>query len=137
MITTYNNVLVREALTSSARTNGTSNGVAVDTAVFSNNAREVMFIITTTVVTDGSHAISVEESDVVGSGYAAVDASRILGTIPGPILLADDDTFFTFGVRPTKRYVRLVVTTTTATTGGLFSAKAILANGSLHPVARS
>lgn len=137
MITVHNNVLVREALTSAARTNGTVNGTAVDTNVFGNGFREVTFIISTATVTDGSHAITVEESDVVGSGYAAVDSSRVLSGALPTIVLTDDDTFFVIGVRPTKRFVRLVAVTSGATTGGVYSAKAVLSNGSLHPVARS
>lgn len=136
VISVYNNTLAREALTSALRPTGTVQGTAVDTAVFSNNCREVMFIISTSTITNGSHAISVEESDVVGSGYAAVDATRVLGTIP-TITNTDSDTFFAFAVRPTKRYVRLVTTITAGATGGIYSAKALLANGSNHPVTRS
>ncbi len=136
MITTYNNTLAVLALTSAARTNGAANGVAVDTNQFNNNCRDVMFVITTGTITDGSVAVTVEESDSSGSGFAAVDSSCVLGSLP-TIVAADDDTVKSFGVRPTKRYVRVVATTSGATTGGVFSATAILGNGSLHPVARS
>lgn len=136
MITTHNNTLAVIALTSATRTNGAANGAAVDTNVFNNRFQDVAFVITTGTITDGSVAVTVEESDSSGSGYAAVDTSRVLGALP-TIVAADDDTVKSFGVRPTKRYVRIVATTSGATTGGVFSAVAVLGNGSIHPVARS
>lgn len=136
MITTYNNTLAVLALASATRTNGAANGAAVDTNQFNNNCRDVAFVITTGTITDGSVAVTVEESDQSGSGFAAVDSSRLLGSLP-TIAATDDDTVKSFGVRPTKRYVRIVATTSGATTGGVFSAVAVLGNGSLHPVARS
>lgn len=136
VITVYNNTLAREALTSALRPTGTVNGTAVDTAVFGNNCREVLFIITTSTMTNGSHVITVEESDTVGSGYTAVDPSRVMGTLP-TMTNTDSDTFFSFSVRPIKRYVRLVTTITAGATGGIYSAKALMANGNNHPVTRS
>lgn len=136
MITLYNNVLVREALLQAARTNGAANGVAVDTAIFNNMFRGVTFVISTATMTDGTVAVTVEESDSSGSGYAAVDSGRVIGSLPS-LLATDDDTVFSFGVRPGKRYVRLVATTSGSTTGGIFSAKAVLGNGNVNPVARS
>ena len=136
MINVYTNNLPVLALTSATRTNGAANGVAVDLNQFNNQCRDVMFVITTGTITDGSVAVTVEESDQSGSGFAAVDSSRVLGSLP-TIAASDDDTVKSFGVRPTKRYVRIVATTSGATTGGVFSATAVLGNGSLHPVARS
>ncbi len=136
MITIYNNTLAIIALTSATRTNGAVDGAAIDTNQFNNRFQDVAFVITTGTITDGSVAVTVEESDSSGSGFAAVDSSRVLGTLP-TIASTDDDTVKSFGVRPTKRYVRIVATTTGATTGGVFSAVALLGNGSIRPVARS
>lgn len=136
MITTHNNTLDVLALASATRTDGAANGVAVDTNLYGNRFRDVKFAIITGTITDGSVAVTVEESDSSGSGFAAVDSSRVLGSLP-TIVAADDDTVKSFGVRPTKRYVRIVATTSGSTTGGVFSAVAVLGNGSLHPVARS
>ena len=136
MITIYNNTLAIIALTSATRTNGAVDGAAIDTNQFNNRFQDVAFVITTGTITDGSVAVTVEESDSSGSGFAAVDSSRVLGTLP-TIASTDDDTVKSFGVRPTKRYVRIVATTTGTTTGGVFSAVALLGNGSIRPVARS
>jgi hypothetical protein len=136
MRTLYSNALVQNALLSQTVQTGTVNGAAVDTAVFSNRFCDVLFAIGSHTLTDGTYAFTVEESDSSGSGFAAVDSARVLGSLPS-FALTDDDLWKSFGVRPTKRYVRLVCTATSATTGGTLFAVAVLGNGSLHPVARS
>jgi hypothetical protein len=134
--TLYTNALVRVALTSAARTNGTVNGTTVDLGVFGNDFKSVLFVVQTGTITDGSHAISVQDSPD-GSAWAAVDASQIQGTAP-TIISTSDDTLFEVGYIPgTKQYVRLVATTSGATTGGVFSALAVLGSASSNPVARS
>lgn len=136
MKTTYNSALGQKALVQATVQTGTTNGLAVDTGVFNNNFRDVTFYIMSATLTDGSYAVTVEESDSSGSGYAAVDSSRVLGSLP-TFAATDDNVLNQFGVRPTKRYVRIVVTATGATTGGSLCAIAALGNGSLGPVARS
>jgi hypothetical protein len=131
----YSGTLTRRALTSVARTNGTANGDTVDTAVFGNNFRTVMFAILTATITDGSHVVSLEDSDN-GSAWSAVPADRIQGSLP-TIVAANDDTIFEVGCVVTRRYVRVVVTTSTATTGGVFGAVALLGAPSVSPPARS
>lgn len=136
MITAFNNTLAVKALASGTVQTGATNGIAVDTNVFNNNFREVLFVITSGTLTDGSYAVTVEESDSSGSGYAAVDSGRVQGSLP-TFAATDDAVVNSFGIRPTKRYVRLVVTATGATTGGVLSATAILGGGGNRPVARA
>lgn len=136
MRNTFSGTLAVKALASATVQTGTTNGLAVDTGVFGNNFRDVLFIVHSGALTDGSYAVTVEESDVSGSGYAAVDSSRVLGSLP-TFALTDDNVWNSFGVRPTKRYVRLVVTATGATTGGVLAATAVLGNGGNSPAARS
>lgn len=134
--TLYTNSLSRMALPSAARVNGTANGSTVDTGVFGNDFRSVLFVVTTGTIADGSHAITVQDSDD-GSSWAAADPSRIQGTQP-TIGATDDNVVFDVGyVVGTRQYVRLVVTTSGATTGGVFSAVAVLSGASSAPVARS
>lgn len=137
MRTTHNNTLAVKALASGTVQTGTTNGVAVDTGVFGNNFRDLAFVIQSGALTDGSYAVTVEESDASGSGYAAVPTRRVVGSLPSFASASDDDAVKSIGVRPTKRYVRVVVTATGATTGGVLAAVAVLGNGSLGPVARS
>jgi hypothetical protein len=136
MHTLYSQSLVAKALPSGTVQTGTTNGTAVDTGAFGNNCRDVLFVITSGTLTDGSYAVTVEESDASGSGYAAVDSARVQGSLP-TFALTDDNVQNSFGVRPTKRYVRLVVTATGATTGGVLVATALLGNGGITPPARS
>lgn len=136
MRTLYSQTLAAKALPSGTVQTGTTNGTAVDTAVFNNNCRDILFVITSGTLTDGSYAVTVEESDASGSGYAAVESWRVLGSLP-TFAVTDDNVQNSFGVRPTKRYVRIVVTATGATTGGVLVASAILGGGSLGPTARS
>jgi hypothetical protein len=134
--TLYNNTLTRTALASAARTNGTVNGTTVDLGVFGNDFRSVLFVVATATVTDGTHAITMQDSPD-GTNWTAVPAAKRQGSLPS-IVLADDDTLFTFGyIVDTNQYVRLVATTTGATTGGVFSAVAVLSEGSFAPVARA
>lgn len=134
--TLYTNSLVRVALPSAARTNGTVNGTTVDLGVFGNDFKSVLFVVQTGTITDGSHAISVQDSPD-GSAWAAVDTSQIQGTAP-TIISTSDDTLFEVGYIPgTKQYVRIVATTSGATTGGVFAAVAVLGEPSSRPVARS
>lgn len=136
MRTTYNSTLVQKALASATIQTGTTNGIAIDTGVFGNNFREVLFVIHSGALTDGSYAVTAEESDASGSGYAAVDSGRVVGSLP-TFALTDDNVWNSFGVRPTKRYVRVVVTAAGATTGGVLAATAVLGSGGNNPVARS
>lgn len=132
----YSQSLAVKALASATVQTGTTNGIAIDTAVFSNNFRDILFIVHSGALTDGSYAITVEESDSSGSGYAAVDTWRVLGSLP-TFASTDDNVWNSFGVRPTKRYVRIVITATSATTGGVLAATAVLGNGGNNPAARA
>lgn len=132
----YSNALPVLALQSQTVQTGTVNGAAVDTGVFSNNFRDVLFVLTSGTLTDGSYAVAVEESDSSGSGFAAVATDRVLGALPS-YAATDDNTVKYVGARPTKRYVRVTVTATSATTGGVLSGVALLGSGGNHPVTRS
>ena len=134
--TLYSHSLVRVALTSATRTNGAVNGTTVDLGVFGNDFRSVLFVVMTGTVTDGSHAITVQDSPD-GSAWAAADAASVQGSLP-TITGTNDDTVFEIGYIPgVKQYVRLVATTSGATTGGVFAAVAVLGGASSNPVARS
>lgn len=134
--TLYTQALAREALPSAgARTNGTVNGTSVDTGVFGNDFRSVLLVVQTGTITDGSHAITVQDS-ADGSSWATADSALIQGSLP-TIVAADDGAVFQFGYLANRQYVRLVATTSGATTGGVFSAVAVLYDASSTPVARA
>jgi hypothetical protein len=134
--TLYTHSLVRAALTQAVRTNGTVNGTTVDLGVFGNDFRTVLFVVQSGTVTDGSHAISVQDS-VDGSSWGAADTASIQGSTP-TLTSTSDDAIFEFGYVPgTKQFVRLVAVTSGATTGGVFGGVAVLGGASSSPVARS
>lgn len=135
--TVYNNTLAVKALQyTSISSDTTTNGTAVDTALYGNRFRDILFVVTSHTLTDGTFAVTVEESDSSGSDYAAVDTFRVLGSLPS-FIASEDNTVKSFGVRPTKRYVRIVVTSASTSSGGALSASAVSGNGSNNAVARS
>lgn len=111
-------------------------GIAVDTALYGNNFRDVLFVIHTGTIADGTHTVTVEESSVSNDEFTAVESWRVQGALPA-IVAANDNAVFQFGVRPTKRYVRIVVTDASSTDGGAIGAVALLGSGGNNPVARS
>lgn len=127
--TLYKNTLSVRALTSAARSAATTvNGDTVDRYQTSggrgNYHGGVLFVVTTGAVTDGTHTFAVQDSDD-GSSWAAAAASDVQGTAP-VLTSTSDDVVLDVGYTGTKRYCRLTVTTAGATTGGIFSASAIL-----------
>jgi hypothetical protein len=132
----YTQTLAVTALASATLDDGANNGATVDLGVNGNDFRDVLFVISTGTITDGSHAVTVQES-ANGTDWVPVPSNRILGSLP-TIVAADDDKLFQVGARAgTARYVRLLVTTSGATDGGVVSAVAILGSGSNNPVARA
>lgn len=137
MHTLYSQALAVRALNYAVRSsNSAATGVAVDTGIYGNNSRDVTFVVYTATITDGTHTVTVEESDASGSGYGAIESWRVQGTPPA-IVAADDNVVFQFGVRPTKRYVRLTITDAGSTSGGAVGAVALLGAGGSNPVARA
>lgn len=133
----YSNTLPVVALASAARTNGTVNGASVDLSVFGNDFQEALFVIQSATITDGAHAFKLQDSPD-GTTWTDVDSKHVQG---GPVSLAAANSnqvsaLGYLGGGP-NQYVRLVVTTSGATTGGVFQAAAVLAEGTVEPVNRS
>lgn len=111
------------------------NGATIDINLGRANFRTVLFAIHTGTVTDGSHAVTIQDSDD-GTTWADASADIINGTLP-TITATDGDQVFEVGLKPTKRYARVVVTTSGATSGGMFGALAVLGQPSSTPVSRT
>lgn len=126
--------LVR-SLDPAARTNGTANGVAVDTNINRQSFRVAMLLVYAGAITDGTHTASVEDSVNGSTGWTAVPAERL----EGPALAA-----LATGARqergivldPTRPFLRAVAVTSGATTGGVFGADIQLAQPAQTPVLR-
>jgi hypothetical protein len=109
-------------LPAAARTNGTVNGVnSLDLGGFDG----AVVVVHTGVITDGSHAITVQESDTGTSGFADVAAADLVdddndgAKLPAAITTgAGGSKTFEIGYVGKKRYIRAVITTSGATSGG-------------------
>ena len=119
------------ALASAAiATDTTTDGIIIDTAGYT----ALSFLLTSGTVTDGAYVVSMQHGDDSGLSDAAdVPAAGILGD--ADFALADDDEVKRIGYIGSKRYVRLKIVSTATTTGGIFSAAAVLAGAAHQPVA--
>lgn len=129
----YDDTAARLTLAPAVRTNGTVNGTAVDTTAGGGPFRVAMLVVAAGVITDGSNAVTVQDSDdgstnwlpYAGSSQGAIPA---LGTPQGTATyrLALDTI--------PRRWLRATVVTSGATTGGAISAVFVLSEGPGAPV---
>lgn len=128
------NVKISKALALTAVSgNGATAGSIIDTQGFGNTE----FAIISGTLTDGTYTPSLTEGDdsALGDG-ATVAAAEILGTIAlATFALTDDNTVKKIGYKGNKRYVRLTITASVVTTGGLIGAIAIQGDPQSAPVA--
>lgn len=129
---TYNNVRVAQGLAPGAlRTNAAVNGATVDRFVNDVYYRSATFVVQSGAITDGTHTVTFEESDD-GTTWTAVAAADLQGSPPA-ITGTDDNKIYEVGYVGAKRYIRLVLTTASATTGGFVDAVVLLG---VQPVKR-
>lgn len=131
----YDQTLAKVTLAPAEVTNGTANGTAVDRAV-NGGMQDAMLVVTAGVVTDGSHAVAIQDSADGSTGWTAVPEAQLTGALP-TVDSADDGAVFEVGIRSTRRYLRAVVTTTGSTTGAFIGAHIILNSPRYAPVARA
>lgn len=136
--TIYSHARSRPSLSPATRTNGTANGVAVDINYQLANYRSAMLVVTTGTVTDGSHAITVQDSVDGSAGWVNLAADQLQGS-PPTITGTDDDRTFDVGVvpNPARPFLRAVATTSGATTGGIFDAVFVLGQAASTPVSHA
>ncbi len=94
------------------------------------------FVIQSGALTDGAYAVTMyDDSDVAMGTEAAVVSPNILGTnaLAG-FALADDVLAKKIGYVGNKRYVRLKIVQSAATTGGYITAVAVLGHPKVAPV---
>ncbi|MER7807918.1 hypothetical protein [Streptomyces sp900116325] len=127
----YSNVTLRETLAIATRT-ASANGTGVDRATNGSMFQDAMVVVHTGVITDGTHAIDVQESDD-NSAWVSVAASELQGSEP-TIAAADDNKLFVIGYKGQKRYLRVVLTAAGTTSGGTLGATVLLANPRVAPV---
>jgi hypothetical protein len=126
-------ISVAQSLAPAART-ASANGTGVDLA----NYDGAVVVVETGTITDGTHAITVEES-TDNSTFTAVAAADLHdadgdGTILPSIGAADDNKVYEIGYFGTKRYVRAVTTVSGTTTGGVYVAHVVRGFAHKQPV---
>lgn len=131
----YSVARAKLALTLAVRTNGTATGTTVDLNENKDASRSAMLIVYSGTITDGSHAVILQESDN-GSAWSTVAAADLQGSAP-TITATDDDAMWELGYLGSKRYIRASITTSGATTGGTFGAVIVRAFPRRTPIAHS
>lgn len=132
--TLYNDAKAFRTLSPAVRTNGAANGAAVDTRGW----RVASLIVVSGAMTDGSVAVTIQDSADGSTGWSNIASTALQGSLP-TIADTNDDTVYEVGVipDPTRPYLRAVATVSGATSGGLTAAVFMLAGGVPTPVARS
>lgn len=130
----YDSVLVRRSVSPQVRTNGTVNGAAVNLST--NGSDSVIVAVITGTITDGSHVVSIEESDTGAGAWTAIPAGRLNAT-PPTITSTNSDTQFEVGALPSKAFVRVVIVTSGATTGGLMSSSIVAGEPVYLPISHA
>lgn len=102
------------------------NGSSADLQGFNSAA----IAVNSGLITDGTHTPIVEESDD-DLNFTAVSAGDLVGTSGNIASSAVQKV----GYKGTKRYLRVSVTVSGATVGGVYTASVVLGNADLSPVA--
>ena len=112
--------LVSPSLSPAARVNGTATGSAVDLIGFDAAVISVQF----GAYTDGTHTPSVTQS-TDGTTYTACAVSDLDGAFTAVSSSGGANTLQQVGYIGTQRYIKVVMTTSGATTGALSSANVV------------
>jgi hypothetical protein len=130
----YDSIVARRSISPAVRTNGTLNGAAVNLGAY--GAESAIAVVASGTVTDGSHVVSIEESDTGTGSWTAIPAGRLSVTAP-TITSANSDAQFELGITPAKAFIRVVLVTTGATTGGLLAAVVVIGDVGTTPVSHA
>jgi hypothetical protein len=126
-------VLAKPDLAPAARTNGTVNGSDVDRSGYEAVTGYVHF----GTWTDGTHTAKFQEADDNGSGapgaYGDVAAGDLIQAFTAVSAGGGSNTIQEVGYKGVKRWVRLVMTTSGATTGALSEGMVILSHARSLP----
>lgn len=127
----HNSIKVTPAINPAAAITGnaTTTSSTIDTQGF----ESLEFVLQSGTITDGSFAVTLYEGDAANMSDEAV-ASDTLGAAVN-FAATDDNVVKKVGYRGSKRYVRLKLVQTGATSGGFVSAVAVQGHARNAPVA--
>lgn len=129
----HNNIKVLSAIAPAAivAADATKTSAIIDTKDF----KSLEFAVQSGAITDGTFTGTVYESDADDmTGETAVAAADLIGTAP-VFIATEDNVVKKVGYIGTKRYVRIKMVQSGATTGGFISAQAIQGDPRVAPVA--
>lgn len=112
----YQELAPAVSLAPAART-ASANGTGVDLQ----NSQGNMIMITAGTITDGTHAFSIEDSSD-NSSFSAAAAADVVGSLTSFTSGTSSGTVREASYIGSKRYIRVVVTASGTTTGGVYSA---------------
>lgn len=115
----YNGTDAAQSLRPQART-ASANGTGVDLVGYD----AALVLIDVGAWTDGTHTFEVQDSED-NSTFAAVADEYLLGTEPAVSGAAHDDVIYEIGYKGIKRYLRVAVTVSGATTGAVYGASIV------------
>lgn len=138
MRTLHNAVLPVVALTQNPYNyNDTFPGNVIDLGADGNDFREVLFVVDTGTMTDGTFTFEVQEYNPDTDEYEACDPAFIIGEIP-TVTAADEGTCPQFGYKAHGvDLIRVSMTSADTDDGSFFGVVALLGNGSHSPPLRS
>jgi hypothetical protein len=108
--------------------NAAVNGTGVDLTGTGNFFRSAMLLVIAGAITDGTHTFKLQESDD-NSSFSDVAAGDLSGSLTA-VTTANASSVQRQSYTGSKRYLRAVVTTAGATTGGNTAAVIIMGSGS-------
>lgn len=119
----YDDTAVGMTLAPAARSAaGAVNGTAVDIGQGGNFFRNILFEVLVGTVTDGTHTITFQGSDDGVTGWAALDAGGIQGSVPVLGVAQSNKVYRVAWDGGNKRFLRAVATVGgTPTTGGVYA----------------
>jgi hypothetical protein len=115
-------IAVAHSIVPAAKT-ATATGSAVDLVGFD----AAVAVISSGVITDGTHTPKLQESDASGSGFADVAAGDLSGAFTAMATGGGNggSAIQEVGYLGAKRYIKVVVTVSGATTGGVYGASIV------------
>ncbi len=123
----FDDTLEASSINPAAYINAGATGASVDLRGF----RSALVLVSTGVITDGTHTLVVQESADDGNGnpttWAAVAATDLVGSIPGPLVTGGtfNNKVFAFAYVGNKEWLRVTSSATGATTGGIYAASVL------------
>lgn len=131
----YNSTTTAVSLLPVART-ATANGTAVDRRGSNlENYRSAMLVVLSGLVTDGTHAIKLQES-ADNSSWSDVAAADLQGSAIS-LTTSTDDQRHELGYTGSARYLRAVTTVSgSPVTGGIYGAVLVLSGARRTPLTR-